>query len=627
MLVLAPVSVWAANVKCTLGRLAELPVTMRGLQPIVPAKINGADAPFVVDSGAFYSVISPAGAAELKLHTYSLPFHLDLVGIGGRAEAYATRVKDFNLAGIPISNVEFIVAGSDVTGNAVGVLGQNVLRVADVEYDLANGVIRLMRPHDCGKADLAYWAGSKPYSALEIDWATAASPHTTGVAFINGAKIRVLFDTGASTSILSLRAAERAGIKPDSPGVVAGGFTVGIGSREVPTWVGPFASFKIGDEEIQNTRLRFGDIRLTEDMLIGADFFLSHRIYVASSQRKLYFTYNGGPVFNLKTSPAHPAKTAQTAGDGAPSGEPGATSEDGSANTTTSSGTGPQSTSGPTQAGSTQPAPTPATSTHAPGAVNEPTDAAGFGRRGAAYAARRDLEPALADLTRACELAPTEPQYFFQRGLVRVSMRQPTLALSDFDTALKLKPDDVGALIARAELRLDAKDDQNAIGDLDAADRAAPKEAAVRLPLGRLYQRAGLPQQAIAQYNLWIAAHRNDGRMVEALHARCWSRALAGSDLDGAMDDCNRALRARPNPHVQQSRGLVRLRKGDFDKSIADFNSVLQQEPRNAWALYVRGLAELRKGLQSEGQADLAAAKALQPRIADDLAKYGLTPE
>ena len=34
-------------------------------------------------------------------------------------------------------------------------------------------------------------------------------------------------------------------------------------------------------------------------MLIGADFFLSHRIYVASSQRKLYFTYNGGPVFNL----------------------------------------------------------------------------------------------------------------------------------------------------------------------------------------------------------------------------------------------------------------------------------------------------------------------------------------
>ena len=34
-------------------------------------------------------------------------------------------------------------------------------------------------------------------------------------------------------------------------------------------------------------------------MLLGADFFLSHRILVSNSQHKLYFTYNGGPVFQL----------------------------------------------------------------------------------------------------------------------------------------------------------------------------------------------------------------------------------------------------------------------------------------------------------------------------------------
>jgi hypothetical protein len=45
---------------------------------------------------------------------------------------------------------------------------------------------------------------------------------------------------------------------------------------------------------------------LDVDMLIGADFFLSHRIYVANSQRKLYFTYNGGPVFNLTAEPQGP---------------------------------------------------------------------------------------------------------------------------------------------------------------------------------------------------------------------------------------------------------------------------------------------------------------------------------
>jgi hypothetical protein len=65
-----------------------------------------------------------------------------------------------------------------------------------------------------------------------------------------------------------------------------------------------FSSFRIGDEEIRNTRLRIGAIGIAEaDMLIGADFFLSHRIYVASSQHKLYFTYNGGPLFNLNAEP------------------------------------------------------------------------------------------------------------------------------------------------------------------------------------------------------------------------------------------------------------------------------------------------------------------------------------
>ena len=33
------------------------------------------------------------------------------------------------------------------------------------------------------------------------------------------------------------------------------------------------------------------------DVLIGADFFMAHHVYVANSQGKLYFTYSGGPVF------------------------------------------------------------------------------------------------------------------------------------------------------------------------------------------------------------------------------------------------------------------------------------------------------------------------------------------
>ncbi len=50
-------------------------------------------------------------------------------------------------------------------------------------------------------------------------------------------------------------------------------------------------------------------------MILGADFFLSHHILVASSQRKLYFTYNGGPVFDLRPQAvAAPTNSAQPPG-------------------------------------------------------------------------------------------------------------------------------------------------------------------------------------------------------------------------------------------------------------------------------------------------------------------------
>jgi tetratricopeptide (TPR) repeat protein/predicted aspartyl protease len=565
---------------CKIGRLAELPVTMTGLRPLVSARINGADALFLADSGAFFSMITPAAAAEFKLRLGAAPYGLVVTGIGGEARVWLTTVKTFTLADIPMTNVEFIVGGNELEG-AAGVLGQNVFSIADVEYDLSRGAIRLMRPHDCRKAMLAYWAASQPVSVLDTDSATSRSLHTTGVAYINGAKIRVLFDTGAATSVVSLAAAGRAGVKPGADGVVDGGLSYGIGRKLVQTWIAPFASFRIGDEEIRNTRLRIGDVALPDiDMLIGADFFLSHRIYVATSQRKLYFTYNGGPVFNLASSPPTHA-------------EPG-----------------------PAQEGSPQREEQP----------DQPRDAAAFSRRGAAFSSRRDYGHAIADLTRACELAPNEPEYFYQRGMARWGNRQPDLAMADFDQALRLKPDGVEALVARAQLRLRGPENSAAVTDLDAAGRFAPEQADIRMQIGSLYARAGLFTQAVVQFDKWISAHESDVRVPEARNARCWARALWGQELDKALVDCNGALKSRPNTaDFLDSRGLVRLRMGDLDKSIADYDASLKLQPRNAWSLYGRGLAKVRKGLTTAGEQDIAAATAIQPRIEDEARKHGIT--
>ena len=359
------------------------------------------------------------------------------------------------------------------------------------------------------------------------------------------------------------------------------------------TWIARFASFKIGDEEIQHAQLRFGDINLTDaDMLIGADFFLSHRIYVASSQKRLYFTYNGGPVFDL---------TAARAG-----------------------------TESPAAGASSEAAAAAAASTTANGAsrLDQPTDAAGYARRGTASAARQDYAAAIADLTHACELAPTEAAYFYQRGQVRVDDKQPDLALADFAQAIKLKPDDTDALLARATLRADRGDAADLIvADLDAADRVVPREADAHLDMGELYAYAGRPAAAVVQYSKWIDARpRDDVRMAGALNSRCWARALGGQELDKALADCNPAMKLKPNTaDFLDSRGLVYLRQANYDKAIADSDAALRLEPKTAWSLYGRGLAKSRKGMSAEGEADIAAAIALQPKIAELAASFGIT--
>ena len=194
---LAPItSVPALAGSCKLGKIVEFPITMMNLRPLMTAKINANDVHFLLDSGAFYSVISQASAAELKLPTYPAPLGFYITGIsGGRASPSIASVKVLTLAGTPLHDVKFLVGGSDIGAGTVGVLGQNVLHIADVEYDLAQGVVRLMKAQDCSKTVLAYWVGtSLPYSVIDVESTTPKKPFTARSAYINGHEIRVMFD-------------------------------------------------------------------------------------------------------------------------------------------------------------------------------------------------------------------------------------------------------------------------------------------------------------------------------------------------------------------------------------------------------------------------------------------------
>jgi tetratricopeptide (TPR) repeat protein/predicted aspartyl protease len=609
LLLVVPLLAHAAN-NCKLNRLVVLPVTMDGLRPTVEAQINGVPALFTLDSGAFWSMLTPASAQQYQLRPdYSRAPGLYVEGIGGNVRAAITTVKIFTVFKIPLHNVDFIVGGSEPGKGTVGLLGQNVLRWADVEYDLAQGTLALFKPENCKHVDLVYWTKQgDPYSEMDIEETTPLKPHTTGKVNLNGAKVRVEFDTGAQTSIVGLHAAASAGLKPGDPGVKPAGYSTGIGRKSVETWIATFPVLKIGDEEIHNARLRFADLG-TVDMLLGDDFFLSHRVYVANSQHKLYFTYNGGPVFALNA----PGKGSAAAGAAKPAKEGDTTPTD-TANSSAESSSDPASA----QANGSPPS---------KDAETSPANAADLARHAAASAARRDFEHALQDFNRACELAPGEASYYYQRAMVEFALRQPVPAANDVDRALTLKPDYLDALVTRAEYRHSKRDTAGALADLDAADRVATKEADVRLRLATLYGGLDHPAQVITQADLWIAVHDQDPRVAQAYNERCWARAVLGQELERALRDCNAGLRLNPQaPKLLDSRGLVNLRLNKLDKAIADYNEALKINPKIAWSLYGRGIAELRKGMTAPGEADIAAAKALAPHLPEFAQRIGVSP-
>ncbi len=587
VLLAASVSTAGAASRCQLVMTPPVLVAMENLRPVIATDLNGVEARFIVDTGSFFDFLSPVAAAELELPLSDAPPGYYVSGIGGSFVPRIATAKTFSVAGLSGHDAEFLVGNNAFGGDIAGILGQNIFRIADVEFDFANGVLRFVKPQHCGDDVLAYWANTQPISVVRVDWTSAQRPHLIAKAAVNGRDIHVLFDTGSWRSILSLDAARRAGITPDSPGAVPAGATIGLGSRPVRVWAVPIDKFAIGGETIEHTHLLIGDIGLDNaDMLLGSDFFLAHHIYVAYSQDKVYFTYNGGPVFDVNALPSAQANAP---------------------------------------AGNTPPVGATAVS-------KAPTDAAGFMRRGLADASRGELPQAISDLTQACTLEPADAGCHYQRGLAYWRSSQPQLALADFTAAIRRQPAAFDAYLARAQLEI-VKQPDAAESDLDAVDRIAPQQADLRLQLARLYGVAGEYAGAVHQYDLWIEYHPDDVNLSYALASRCGSEAEANVDVDRALDDCDTALQLlRKSGMAQESaitisnRGLVYLREGRLDGALADFHDALKLRGQFPLARYALGLVELRKGLTAEGQADLTAAERLDPKIAGLFASIGLKP-
>ncbi len=195
-------------------------------------------------------------------------------------------------------------------------------------------------------------------------------------------------------------------------------------------------------------------------------------------------------------------------------------------------------------------------------------------------------------------------------------------AIADYDQAIRLDPKYVNAYINRGNAWGSRGYGDRAIADYDQAIRLDPKNAIPYRSRGFTWGAKGDNERAIADYDQAIGLDPKD---VLAYRGRCFARTTAGN-LPQALSDCDQALRLRPNDaYTMGHRGVLYVRLGRLDDAIVEYDAALKLAPKAAssFLLFGRGIAKQRKGDTAGGDADVAAAKAINPRIAEEFAKYG----
>jgi predicted aspartyl protease len=315
--------------KCRLQKSSSGRFGSIGRHMAVDGAINGKKIGIVLDTGASVSIALSRVGQATRPRSPEESRGERVYGVGGETQVYTTVVDEFKLGSVAVRDLQLRVAGENDRGEGFDLLfGEDFLSSFDVEFDLANGVVRLWQPKDCDGARSRIGRGCRRRESR-----SKRSPTC-------GPRLRSPFTSTASRSTpcstpahprRSCPSTTRGGRRPDPP---VPPIALGVGAKTVESWIGKLRSFTIGNEDIPMSRFAFATStrqRLTgdrqqdlEERVRGAAHAARRRLpagasdaRVAHSQRKMYFTYVGGPVFvtGRTKPPAQPPSGEKPKGD------------------------------------------------------------------------------------------------------------------------------------------------------------------------------------------------------------------------------------------------------------------------------------------------------------------------
>jgi len=598
---------------------------------LISAGLGDKPAIFMIDTGSFWSTIRFRNVGNLKIQRAAV------AGVGAGGNRFDTFVKEpsFKIGPGEINDVDFMVVpdGMSTDERVDGVIGANFLHNFDLELDLAANTVNFFIPSGCGAA-VVHWPNNG-YVALPL------TETRTGLIRaslqLDGKPVKTLIDTGATTTILSLRAADELfGLHSDSPGVEASGTTRTMDGQNLPLYRRQFGTLDFGGVLFHNPWLTLAEDRVSphsdnrsdpDDLILGTHQLRQLHIYIAYKDKMLYATASAGPAVDAAAGAAPVSAIKKLDPLDARLLQPLMQSADKHMRDNQ---------------------PDLALQDLDEAIRRYPNVALPYYDRATVIERTKGEEAALAELDRATAVDPNFiPAYQLRVAILRMLHRYPE-ARVDLDKMVALTPSSSAAYVERGWMRGEFDDDSGAMSDFDKAIELDSKQVAAHRGRAGILGKQGNFPGAQAELDQAMAINANDPAVYESrailqakqhaysaaiaeidhaitlapqsagyLNNRCWYRAIQG-ELDQALLDCNRALELDPrSAPTLDSIGFIKLKQHHPADAIADYNAALAIKPDQAGSLYGRGLAKQARGDAKGGKADLVAAEKLRPDVVD----------
>lgn len=286
----------ALPARCDMGEQALLPLTFtEDMRPVGQATINGASVPVMLSTAAPEAVVMNKKVLE-RLNIAVRSTTSTMFSSNERNDTGVDIVRDLSLASI--KDFSFGLSGSrdgtymveDFMDDSFGVrIGAGSLLKTDLEVALDAGYLKSFRPNGCIGEHLAYWDPQAVAVPGFVDsW--KRDPRIVFQVRVGGTNVMALLSTATPHSYLPKSTADRLGLTPGSPGAEREQALPGH-AADKPVWKVPVPLMSIGALEVKDLDLRLMDLPHSgEIMVLGADFLHRHRVYIAMSQNKIYFS-------------------------------------------------------------------------------------------------------------------------------------------------------------------------------------------------------------------------------------------------------------------------------------------------------------------------------------------------